>query len=99
MSERGSFVTEYIYCNECLESVKSVLLAKQKYLCSEQLDYFEDSKLPIIAGKIGGGYGGEELHTFEFELMPEIEKLICHPVRVSVLAEVGSQIFTVNPTK
>lgn len=101
MSDRGSFVTEYIYCSECLEAVKSVLLSDHKYLCSRQLptwtDYPFEKALPILAGKIGGLYPGEELDDFRNEFIPALEKLICHTVRIAVLAEEGSEIFTIEP--
>lgn len=100
MSERGSFVTEYIYCDKCLEACKRVLLANEKYLRGIIIPGWEGLKedLPIIAGKIGGLYGGEELHTFEWYLIPELQKTICHPLRIAVLAEDGEQIFRIDPT-
>lgn len=48
-----------------------------------------DDELPIIAGKIGGGYCGEELVRMEYEIGPELDKLLCHQVKISVLADVG----------
>lgn len=99
MSERGSFVTEYIYCEKCFEAIKQILLEKEKFLCSVTIPTWEEDggELPIIAGKIGGLYGSEELHTFDFELNGQISKVICHPVRIAVLAEQGEQIFFINP--
>lgn len=55
MSERGSFITEYIYCDKCFEACKQILLGNTKWLNSLQIH-----ELPIIAGKIGGLYCGEE---------------------------------------
>ena len=99
MSERGSFVTQYIYCDKCFAAVKSVLLGRDKYLCSTAIPAWSEheSELPIVAGKIGGLYRGEELHTFEFEFVPNLEKLVCHPVRIAVLAEEWQAFFTVRP--
>lgn len=102
MSERGSFVTEYIYCNECLAAAKQVLLSSEKHMCSAIIPSWEgcpEKELPIIAGKIGGLFSGEELHTFEFELGPALAKVICHPLRIAVLAESGEQIFAIAPTR
>lgn len=96
MSERGSFVTQYIFCGKCLEAAKKELLSREKYLCSEVLTH-PRGEFGIIAGKVGGLYAGEELHTFENELIPELSKIICHPMRIAVLAESGEQIFTVLP--
>ena len=101
MSERGSFVTEYIYCDKCLEAAKRVLLQDSKYLKGVVIPMWGGGvgELPIIAGKVGGLYKGEELVTFENELIPELEKVICHPLRIAVLAESGEQIFTTNPVE
>jgi hypothetical protein len=100
MSERGSFVTEYIYCSKCLEAAKRVLIGREKYLCSIELpSWINDETLPIIAGKIGGMSRGEELVEFECEIGAELEASICHPLRVAVLAEVGERIFTFEPAE
>ena len=105
MSERGSFVTEYVYCSKCFEVVKSVLLGANKYLCSIVLPFhaegYGDSgkDLPIVAGKIGGLYAGEELHVMEFELIPQLSKGICHKVRIAVLADNGERVFVAAPEK
>lgn len=100
MSERGSFVTEYVYCGKCFEACRSVLLGREKYLCSTTIPSWSphEGRLPIIAGKIGGLYGGEELHSFEFHLIPELEKFLCHTVRIAVLADEGERIFTARPS-
>lgn len=100
MSERGSFVTQYIYCDECLNAAKSILIGNEKYLCSSQIQSWTDEgkMLPIIAGKVGGLYEGEELHDFECDYIPRLEKVICHPLRVAVLADRGEQIFIVKPS-
>jgi hypothetical protein len=71
MSERGSFCTEYIYCDDCFEACKQVLLNKTKWLYSEQI-----GNHPIIAGKIGGMYSGEEFHDMENEYIPKIQELM-----------------------
>lgn len=100
MSERGSFVTEYIYCDKCLEAACNVLTGDEKYLMSTQVPHWNkgDKPLPIISGKIGGLYPGEEIDTFENEFVPKLEGSICHPLRVAVLAEKGERIFVVTPT-
>ena len=73
MSERGSFATEYCYCDKCFEVLKKYLLDDKKYLCSVQIPYPSDclneknEKLPIIAGKLGGAYPGEEDIAWWFE--------------------------------
>lgn len=104
MSQRGSFVTEYIDCGHCLEVAKEVLIDNHKYLNSIQHRMWgvndnplSPLMLPIISGKLGGMYAGEEMDNFERELIPLLEKRICHPLRIAVLAEVGEKIFTVTP--
>lgn len=99
MSERGSFVTEYCDCAKCFDAAKAVLLKNDKYFCSIVIPMWcgNVGELPIIAGKIGGLYSGEELHMFESEILPELERVICHPMRIAVLAENGEKIFTVAP--
>ena len=101
MSERGSFVTEYVYCDKCFEAAKSILLFCEKYLCSVVVPHWnpehEGLEMPIIAGKVGGLYDCEELHMFERELVPALELALCHPMRIAVLAEGGERVFTVTP--
>lgn len=100
MSERGSFVTEYIYCDECLKAVAGVLLKDGKYLRGIQVPSWSGGLLgvlPIIAGKVGGLSRCEEIAYFRDELCPQIEKAICHPVRIAVLAECGQKIFNLRP--
>lgn len=102
MSERGSFVTEYIHCDHCLAAVREVLISDHKFLCSQPIISWSEttpSDLPVIAGKVGGLYQGEELNYFELEIIPELSKRVCHSLRIAVLAEVGERIFTVEPIK
>ena len=95
MSERGSFVTEFIYCHQCFESAKKILLGDDKYLDSSVI-----KDRPIIAGKIGGLYSGEELVTFEFKLIPQLEEILCHDLRIAVLSDSGGEnIFRLHPQK
>jgi hypothetical protein len=94
MSERGSFCTEYIYCKECFEACKKVLLDDTKWLNSLQIH-----ELPIIAGKIGGMYSGEEFHDMENEYIPKIQALMkddCK-IRICVHSDTsGSIIYEFN---
>jgi hypothetical protein len=98
MSERGSFVTEYIYCDKCLEEAKKVLLDRHKYLCSEQVSAQDGSLFPVIAGKVGGSWSGCEVFEFENDWVPMLEKKLCCPMRIAVLGESGEQIFNVVPS-
>ena len=88
MSQRGSFVTEYIYCEKCLEVAKKALLDNDKYLCSRQLPSWEgDGKLlPIISGKLGGLYIGEELSVIR-DTLKESKERPCCSIKIVVLPE------------
>jgi hypothetical protein len=109
MSERGSFCTEYIYCDRCFAAVKAILLQKEKHLCSVVIpswvspgEGFPDEELPIIAGKIGGLYSREEVTTFMEEYGDNIERAICHPVRIAVIPDDEDylgKIFELKPMK
>lgn len=112
MSQRASFVTEYIYCAKCADAVESVLCAERyKHLCAVRVPMWivdgvsteggaAPKPLPIIAGKVGGLYSGEEFHIFEFELNDEIATVICHPVTVVVVGDschVDLRTFRIEP--
>ena len=89
MSQRGSFVTEYIYCDACAQALGSLLTSENhKFLCAPRLRSWQEGEtLPSIAGKVGGLYDGEEVHVFELALNPQIEAVICHPLTIVVLPE------------
>lgn len=104
MSERGSFVTQYVNCKRCFAAAKTVLNGKDKYLFCQvigegttQNSWAPGEGFPIIAGKIGGMYSGEELVTFKNEYAPALEAVICCPLRVAVLADDGECIFLLQP--
>lgn len=101
MSERGSFVTQYVYCGKCFKALKKILIQDHKYHSAISLPGWTglNGGLPIIAGKIGGLYAGEEIHTFEDELVPSLAPKLCHAVRIAVLAEQGEKILTIQPGK
>ena len=92
MSERGSFCTEYIYCNKCFNACKTILNGNDKWLHAIQIAEF-----PIIAGKIGGLYSGEEIVDME-DYIFQIQEKMCPDctLRISVLAERGSVIYEFN---
>lgn len=94
MSQRGSFTTEYIGCQHCLEVAKKVLINDDKYHFGIQLPSWEtgDKHLPIISGKLGGTWYKQELFIME-ELIGELEKHICHPLTIAVLPEGGENEF------
>lgn len=95
MSQRGSFVTEYIHCEECFNAAKLVLLKREKHLCSTTIPTWDHSggELRIIAGKLGHEWS--EKFALEHEIAPELEHLLCHPLRVAVLEEGAEEAKTV----
>lgn len=99
MSERGSFVVQYLYCKKCADVVQEVLLKKAeeqgKYLVPFTSQQYQNR---VLAGKVGGVYAGQELELFD-EMRDEIEAAICHPVRIAVLPEwkQGDAILAFNP--
>jgi len=92
MSERGSFVTEYIYCEDCFKAVEKIMCDYAQYI-------FGNPNLPIIAGKVKGSYAGEEVLTMEMDIVPEIKKVICHKVRIAVLGDTDEKIFKIKPKR
>lgn len=102
MSERGSFVTEYIYCQKCFSAAKDVLLGDSKFLCSQTIISWEvhpqPTEMPIIAGKVGGCGAGDEVRLFENELIPVLEQKICHDLRIVVIPDSGNvALLTAKP--
>ena len=91
MSQRGSFVTEYIYCDKCFQAARGVLLARDKDMCTVVVPHWnaahEGPEMPIIAGKMSHSWS--EAYSIEHEIGPELAKVICHPVRIAVLQEIG----------
>lgn len=95
MSERSSFVTEYIYCKDCLEKLRAVLLRQEKFLTAIQIPAGRGF-LPIIAGKIGSWGPG-----MEFEILMDSfnkESAPCHHVRICILHDDGdSTVHIISP--
>jgi hypothetical protein len=102
VSERGSFVTEYIYCDKCFSALKKALI-EDGYGDHASVLLGQSAKgefeFPIIAGKVDGLYSGEEIHGMEYVIEEYVQPNICHPVRICVLADTGGeQIFHVKPS-
>lgn len=90
MSQRGAFVTEYVYCAACETVLSDVLLRERtKSLCCTQVPSWEDGggkTMPIFAGKLGST--ADEVVDFEFsDEMAELEKRLCHTVMFACLGE------------
>ena len=95
MSERGSFVTQYCYCEKCFEGLKKILVSTDKYLCSTVPPSWCNQEIPVIGGKIGGLYDGEEIHQFDVNMRERIENALCkgHTITIAVMADGGQNEF------
>ena len=95
MSQRSSFTSEYIYCDEDYESIKKA--AKEwgngKYLCFAPPAKWGDNEMPIIQGKVGELYPTGEARTLR-EFMDTFE--VKHNVTFIILPE--SHDFKEAPT-
>ena len=93
MSERGSFCTQYMYCDKCFERMKKVLCIGDKYLAGEPI--ISDN---AIAGKLGscGPYG--DVVMFQYNLFNE-KNAPCHPVRIALIPDcTHARILVVMPS-
>jgi hypothetical protein len=78
----------------------AVLGGGDKYLCAGALPGWNYEALPIVGGKIGGLYAGEELVEMAVNYGPRLEAAICCPLRVAVHADDGrSMIFLFQPKR
>jgi hypothetical protein len=99
MSERGTWITEFIYCDKCIEKFREFLNETE---CAEdggESKYWSFGRVGqhAFAGRISGLFSGEELQLFEFHLIPKLKEMLCHPLRIAVLADHGEMVFTVLP--
>ena len=85
MSDRGSFVTEFIYCPECFRAVEKILFDPES-----GLEPVVVRKGRIIAGYVKSMYPGGETTFFDIDCRRILEEAICHAVRVAVIPESGS---------
>lgn len=110
MSDRGSFCTEYIYCPKCFNAVKNVILKDQGdcFYCkirNQRNDFthysiksvFDTKNIQIVCGFISSTASGFEILAFKESIIPELKKVICHEVRIVVIAENGERIFSIKP--
>lgn len=92
MSERGSFVTQYIYCADCLAVASRALGvgSSDKFLTATLIPSWEGPgmTLPIVAGKIGATSNGGEIDYME-EIIDDMEPFLCHPVHIAVIPDHG----------
>ena len=89
MSERGSFVTEVIICDKCRDAAHQALSG----LSGREVS----TRGHLLSGRIDAMSSGAELFEFDEVWVVELSRVLCHPLRVAVLAEDGQQIFVIHP--
>lgn len=88
MSERGVFCTEFIYCQDCLAAVRSIAGEYSG-------DVNRDGR--VVFGRLSPPDSNGEVRVVELEMGPAISRLLCHDVRIAVLADGGSSaVFLVK---
>lgn len=87
MSERGTVITQYVYCARCLGVAREVLDA--------ELDATADLGA-AIAGRISSSFSGGEILCFETEIAPRLQERLCHSLRVAVMADNGFAYFLIT---
>ena len=101
MSERGSFVTEYMYCHNCFLKMQAVLERHLQFITypvnTRINDSGEEVKEPtsIIAGKTRGTSSNEVINEFQYCIFDK-DNAPCHPVRFCVIDEDDQKLFIVN---
>ena len=91
MSERGSFVTEYMSCPECRKNVIRILTADNgKSFKAQQIEHWSNKEpyLPILAGKVGSSYTNGEVEEF-INQNEGLSDAICHSLTVTIIADSG----------
>ncbi len=98
MSARGSFITELIYCKKCFKAMSEVFLRNDGEHMKIVFLAVAEERMPIIAGKTGGTDPGDVYIEFDVWYAPNIQKVICHPVRIAVLSDGrGERIYFIGP--
>ena len=106
MSYRGTWVTEFIYCDDCAVAVERALSAAGFTPQALGAQLPRCLGLPprpwALAGHTRSTYDHGEVHSFESEALPAMAAAICgkppgrpHDLRVVVLPENGEPIYFV----
>ena len=92
MSERGSFVTQFMYCDKCRKKLEKVLCTGHKYLDGKGIN---DNT--IMAGRLGGLGPADDTVMFKYELFNE-KNAPCHPVKIALIPDsMDAEIVVVKP--
>jgi len=100
VSERGSWMTQFMYRDEEERGRIRVALANAALNPESVMDVGGDNK--ILAGfyKLKPGYPGEEVVSFQHRVGPGLARELSKPLRVAVLCDAknGGAIFRVHPS-
>ncbi len=88
MSERGSFVSEFFYCEECSKAFQKALSES----LSGEFSVIAGGK--IVAGSITASFDKGEILNMELYVIPKIKP--CHDFKIAVLAEGGEKVLEVS---
>ena len=87
MSERGSFVTEVLHCDECISRLKGVFEDSGGYI---RAAYFEEHH--IFAGRSDSSHPwGEVLNFISYAFSSK--NAPCHNVRIAIITDVKGGAF------
>jgi len=81
MSDRGSFVTQFVYCPTCFEVAKKHLLLDERAIFGYALP-----ATSIIAGFVKDPLSGWEAEIVR-EVAEGMEAELCHDMRICVITE------------
>jgi len=101
VSDRGSFITDYIYCDDCMRVVEDVFfrLADESWHV-QRLIGDGGERLPILTGKLRGLGDGDDLCDLEHKIAREMAKRVCHGVRIAALPDGREpRIIIVGPSR
>jgi len=93
MSERGSFVTQYFYCEKCFEATKNAMEQ------NGNVEHVTVINSRILSGKIGGLWSGEKLFTMNTQIIPDLQYEVCCPVTIGVIPDAAPETFFVIQPK
>lgn len=98
MSERGSFITQYVYCGKCWRALLAALPSPTKWLAARPIvGYNNNEEIEILAGKIGGTSTEDILYELEAYLAGIASKLCCPLEVVAVTDDSRYIVYTVKP--
>lgn len=98
MSERGTWVSSRMYCKACIAGFTRFLDSSGAHFPPYRHWSGMQFAPGAFVGEMGGLYAGQELHDWE-ALLPELQKQICHPLRIAVLADEGEKVYSLHPSR